>query len=147
MKIKSKRPVGITILAIAQIWIGCLNLIFIPLMGFHIWGPTVQRWIEMHLWIRPLATVSEVIVLLVYTGMGVALWKLHPWARRAEIGLIGIGASISIGEVMFTRRPFAILLVAWFCVVYGCIIFYLMRPRVRAAFSDEVRNEATDEAR
>lgn len=143
MGIKSKRPVGITILAIAQMWIGCLNLLFIPLSGLNIWGRTAQRWIEAHLWIRPLAIVGEVVLLVIYVGIGIGLWKLCPWARRTEIGLMGIGASFCIGNAIFFTPPaFAVVAVIWYCVTYGCVIFYLMRPRVRAAFILRASNEA-----
>jgi len=143
MRIKSKRPLGITLLAIAQVWIGCIDLVLLPFVGPPIWGRTAQKLAEAHHWIRPFAIVGEGIFLVVYAGIGIGLWKLCAWAWRAEIGLTGIGALICIGDAMFIRPPaFALLFVVGYVVAYGCIIRYLTRRRVRAAFTSVAFDEA-----
>ncbi len=111
------------------------------------WGRTAERLAEAHHWIRPLALVGECVFLVIYAGIGVGLWRLYTWARKAEIGLIGVGALICIGEAMFIRPPaFALLSVVVYVVGYGCIIRYLMRPRVRAAFTSLALDEAVQTA-
>lgn len=140
MRSKSKRPVGVAILAIAQVWIGCLNLLFIPVFGLHIsWGHKVDSWLSLHVWFRPFANAGEVFLLTVYTGIGVGLWKLYTWARRAEIGVMGVGAVICIADACSLRPPaLAIVGTAWHGVGFGFIIWYLMRPLVRTAFRTSV---------
>jgi hypothetical protein len=144
MRSKSKRPVGVTILAIGQVWIGCLNILFIPVFGLHIvWGHTVESWVASHVWFRPFATTGEVVLLTLYTGIGVGLWKLYPWARRAEIGVMGVGALTCIGVDLSMQPPaLAIVGVAWYVIGFGFVIWYLMRPRVRASFSSLELNDA-----
>jgi hypothetical protein len=137
MRSKSKRPVGVTILAIANVWIGCLNILFIPVFGLHIsWGHKVDSWLALHDSVRPFATAGEVVLFAVYTGVGVGLWKLYPWARRVEIAVMGVGALACMANASSSRPPaLALLGMAWYGVGFGFIIWYLMRPRVRAAFS------------
>lgn len=147
MTIQSKRPLGITFLTIAQVWIGCIDLVLLPFVGPPIWGRTVQNLAGAHHWIRPFVLVGEGIFLVIYAGIGIGLWKLCTWALHAEIVLIGVGALICIGDAMFIRPPaFALLFIVGYFVAYGCIIRYLVSQRVRAAFTSVTLDEVVPAA-
>jgi len=143
-RIKSKRPIGITILAALQMWIGIGSIVLSPITGSPMWlGGTAEKFLHAHHRIRPFAILAEVVFLIIYAGIGLGLWKLRSWARKAEIGLIAFCTLGCIVGDMFDARPlaFALLSIVFYAVGFGCIIWYLMRPRVRAAFTsaEEVR--------
>jgi hypothetical protein len=75
MKSKSKRPLVVTILAIAQVWIGCVNLLTLPINGIMLWGRTAERFALAHASFRPLAQIAEILFLMAYTGIGIGLWR------------------------------------------------------------------------
>ena len=151
MESTSKRPAGITILAGVQIFAGCANLVVavLPMTGIWLWGTTVATWVAAHPWARPIAFGGELLVFAIYIWIGIGLWRLRPWARRAEIVFLVVVALSRLVDAL-TFRPIAVAcaFLAWYALFYLWIIWYLMRPQVRAAFeslapAETVRNKSS----
>jgi len=143
MSSKSKRPIGITLLAGVFLWIGCLGSVFFPFFVFY--GLTADM---MNLFT---AGVSQSVVVrfgahflvfiwfllyVAYACIGFGLWKLQNWARKAVLGLAVFSAVAGVLVMPFVGQPAAMAvagIVAW---VLPCawLVWYLKRPRVRFAF-------------
>lgn len=137
METETKRPASITILAGAQIFIGCANLAIalLPMTGIWLWGNTVATWVTVHPGARLFAVASEILVFAIYIWLGIGLWRLHPWARRAEIVFLAIVGMDRIGDALFVRPLAATCgFIVWYAILYLSLIWYLKRPPVVAAF-------------
>jgi hypothetical protein len=83
------------------------------------------------------------IFMLVIAGIagfvGWGLWSLKEWARIVQIVLAGLGifrslfALMAIAHGHFLALPFTF---AWLAF-YGWVIYYLIQPEVKAAFSQQ----------
>jgi hypothetical protein len=137
METETKRPAGITILAGAQIFIGCANaaIALFPMTGIWLWGNTVAMWVAVHPGARPFAVATEILVFAIYTWLGVGLWRLRPWARRAEIVFLAVVGLDRLGDALFVRPLAAACgFIVWYAILYLSLIWYLTRPQVVAAF-------------
>jgi hypothetical protein len=137
MESTSKRPTGITILAGVQTFVGCANLAIalLPMTGIWLWGTTVATWVLAHPWARPIALGGELLVFAIYVWIGIGLWRLRPWARQAEIVFLVVVTLDRLADAL-SFRPVAVAcaFLAWYALFYLWLIWYLMRPQVRAAF-------------
>jgi uncharacterized membrane protein (DUF2068 family) len=69
--------------------------------------------------------------------MGFGLWKLKEWARIVSIVLAGIGAALQLLGLLGTLAHFNVLAVIWgifWLAIDALIIWYLIKPEVKAAF-------------
>jgi hypothetical protein len=142
--LKRKRPIGITLLAIAFLYIGGFGTVLTPLLahfgGFEIPGRqwltahvSSQRWLTLDVWLSGTATY---MVYVAYACIGFGLWKLRNWARRGVVALTGlfpvVGVFVGLG---FRQNAWITLAGILWCTACGFWLFwYLMRPRVRYAF-------------
>lgn len=144
MPSKFKRPIGITLFAIAFLWIGCCGAVFLPIIdGF---GATSIMWREiagsmMHseaaLKVSSYLFFSVLYLLYIaYVIIGFGLWKLRNCARKAALVVNLIGVLVSLTVLPFFVRPvaMAIAVVIGTAVPFAWFIWYLKRPRVCFAF-------------
>lgn len=69
--------------------------------------------------------------------VGFGLWKLKGWARIVSIVLAGIGAAFQLLGLLGTLAHFSLFAVVWslfWIAVDALIIWYLLKPEVKAAF-------------
>jgi hypothetical protein len=140
-----KRPVGITLLALAYLWIGLGTIIF-PILLYT--GAVTDLWRH----IAPDAIHSEVLLkfasylfffvlyacYVAYALIGFGLWKLRNWARKSAIAFNVFLVISTLPILLFRVRPWfiGIPLLLGTLPVFGWIIWYLRRPRVRFAFGE-----------
>ncbi|MDR5726890.1 MAG: hypothetical protein RB191_05425 [Terriglobia bacterium] len=144
MSSKQKRPIGITLLAIAFLWIGCCGAVFYPIIaGFGastmIWREIAGRVIHSEAILKASSYLFSSFFYLLYVAyavMGFGLWKLCNWARKAVLIVNLLGVLISITALPFFVRPgaLAIAVVTGTAVPFAWFVWYLKRPRVCFAF-------------
>jgi hypothetical protein len=144
MNPKQKRPVGITLLAAAFLWIGCLGTLFFPIIVFS--GGTTTLWrliaggvIHSESWLRItsyLFVSTWFLFYVAYAFIGFGLWKLRNWARKAILALMEFFAVVSILALPFLVRlaAMAIAAVIYTSLFFAWTVWYLKRPRVCFAF-------------
>lgn len=147
MNPKQKRPVGITLLAIVHLWIGCLGTVVFPFVAFSSDSMIAfQRLAAVEIHSESLLRISSYLFVstwflgyVAYAVIGFGLWKLRNWARKAVLVLIVIIIFICVvcalpfaffGE----RGALAVVIVMGIVVPYAWIFWYMKRPRVRFAF-------------
>jgi hypothetical protein len=152
MNSKSKRPVGITILAGVFLWTGCLGSILFPIV--LIFSGLATDMVndlagvgQSHPWLRPAVRVGAYLLVLIwyllyvaYACIGFGLWKLRNWARKAVLGLSLLSVVAGVLVVPFAGLPPAMSgawIVSWISL-WAWLAWYLMRPRVRFAFGATV---------
>jgi hypothetical protein len=144
MNPKQKRPIGITLLAAAFLWIGCLGTLFFPIIVFS--GGTTTLWrliaggvIHSESWLRItsyLFVSTWFLFYVAYAFIGFGLWKLRNWARKAILALTEFFAVVCVLVLPFLVRPaaMAIAVVIYTSLFIAWTIWYLKRPRVCFAF-------------
>jgi hypothetical protein len=149
MNYQHKRPLGITLLALLFLWIGCFGTLFFPIMIIlggvgQLWDTLTSTLIYSHalnlvgLWLFSLTWFSAYVL---YAFIGFGLWKLHKWALRAIVIVqwLGIiGALIAVIGVAQFQAALAISVGVGTIAPFGGILWYLSRPHVRYAFEPEV---------
>ena len=69
--------------------------------------------------------------------VGFGLWKLKEWARVVSIVLYGISAALQLLGLLGSLAHFNAFAVIWsvfWIAVDAFVIFYLLKPEVKAAF-------------
>ncbi|HEV7676875.1 MAG TPA: hypothetical protein VGQ12_20285 [Candidatus Angelobacter sp.] len=69
--------------------------------------------------------------------LGFGLWKLKGWARIVSIVLYGISAAFQVLGILGTLAHFNVFALMWgafWVAVDAFIIWYLLKPEVKAAF-------------
>ena len=140
-----KRPLGITLLAIPFVWIGCMGTLIFPLMILAGIGRTFWQLLTPYLFHSKALSLTVTTLLLIiwlggyvlYAFIGFGLWKLRRWALKATVIVNSIAIAMGVIVVAFLVKlepllavPMAIGLV----IPYAGILWYLRRPNVRAAF-------------
>lgn len=139
-----KRPVGVTILALVFLWIGCCGAVFFPLVaGFGAfnapWDGFAGRVIHSEVWLRVTLYLLQTLWYLVYIAyaiIGFGLWKLRAWARTAVfvINLIGAAAGLVVAAIFVRPGTLALAVLAGTVPPLLWMAWYTQRPRVRFAF-------------
>lgn len=139
-----KRPIGITLLALSFLWIGCIGTVIFPIMvgfgGGLLFGRTIAaNVIHSARALTIFATAFTVVFYLFYVAyaiIGFGLWKLRPWAYRAVVVLEALSILVGACVLPFFIKPLAIALtgVGWVVTVSAWMLWYLRRPGVRFAF-------------
>ena len=83
------------------------------------------------------AGVFIIIVGGVSALVGFGLWKLKEWARVVSIVLYGISAALQLLGLLGSLAHFNAFAVIWsvfWIAVDAFVIFYLLKPEVKAAF-------------
>jgi hypothetical protein len=144
MSYKPRRPLGVTFLALAFLWIGFVGTIIFPLIAFT--TPWHQLGISLFGarlasagWFR---TISAILgwfwffAYIAYAVIGFGLWKLKNWARKS---VLVITALCIVGSVLCAInfvRPFSMSIAVVGIALFYCgwMAYYLLRPRVLYAF-------------
>ena len=139
------RPVGVTILAIlnfigaAFCLLGGIAMIlgggFMATMLSQGQGSAGAAGILAGL--GAAAGVFIIIVGGVSALVGFGLWKLKEWARVVSIVLYGISAALQLLGLLGSLAHFNAFAVIWsvfWIAVDAFVIFYLLKPEVKAAF-------------
>ena len=139
-----KRPVGVTILALVYLWIGCFGTVFFPFIVAF--GAFTKPWdhfaggvIHSELWLRiTFYTLLSVLYLfyVAYAVIGFGLWKLRSWARTSVfvINLIGAAAGLCVAAIFVRPGILALAVLAETVPPFLWMAWYTQRPRVRFAF-------------
>lgn len=120
-----KRPLGVTLLAVLDLFGGLLGLGASALWLAAAQSPDLTR-VEGAVALQALAAVG-VLFSLIYLVAGVGLLRLTPWGRIAQMILAGIG----------------LLAVPLGTIVSAVILYYFTRPGVKVLFSGRAPNEVT----
>lgn len=144
MNPKQKRPLGVTLLALAFLWIGCFGTLFFPLIGltggtFTLWKLAFGAMIHSELWLKIIAHSLDCILFglyVAYAVIGFGLWKLKNWARKSALTITTLGVVLGLVVALVYVRPLLMGFSVFGCATFyfGWIAWYLMRPRVRFAF-------------
>ncbi len=139
-----KRPFGITLLAIAFIYIGCIGSIALPIIVLAGDATTSGRlifggMIHSAFWLRITFYLFVSIWFLFYVAyavIGFGLWKLKNWARKSVLVLFEIFGALCLLALPIFVKPIvlAAAIVIGIAPFFGWQIWYLKRPRVCFAF-------------
>lgn len=126
-----QRPTGVTILAVLAVIGGLLGLCgSLALFGFGGLGALsgeVKAGVTTFLF-GGLGLVSS----LLYLAFGFGAWMLKPWAWL--LGMIGAGLSIASNVLSLVTGNTTVISVLIGVAISGIIIWYLLRPDIKAAF-------------
>lgn len=148
--VKRKRPVGVTILAVMFLYIGCIGTIFIPIglaaSGMMPFLHVLQMYLGKFIHAGPLLTFSTDALLVVwylayvlYALIGFGLWKLKSWARRAVIAICIISLAIGMLLLIWVRPlELALAILTLDALQMGLIWWYMSWLNVRFAFGEPV---------
>ena len=142
-----KRPLGITLLALPFLWIGCGGTLVFPivLLSGGI-GQLIDWWTGDFIHSENLRLTIACAVALIWFGcyvlyafIGFGLWKLRRWGWKILIVVQVVCLAIGlIGAACCYREPFLAAAVAVFALMFcGIFLWYLDRPNVRVAFQVE----------
>lgn len=144
MNPKRLRPIGVTLLAVAFLWIGCIGTLIFPIIalaggGSELWRLIAGKAIHSDTVLRATSYVFGLIWFLLYVAyaiIGFGLWKLRDWARKSvlAINLLGIAAGFLCALIFARPAAFAVAIMIGTVVPFGWFAWYLIRPRVRFAF-------------
>jgi hypothetical protein len=140
-----KRPLGITLLAIPFIWIGCSGALILPLMSLAGVGAIFRKLLTPYLFhSTALAVAASSLLLLLWLGayilyafLGYGLWKLRPWALKGAVivHVFGIVIGLIAVIILLKYEPLMALPIGIGTISpFAGILWYLKRPNVRAAF-------------
>jgi hypothetical protein len=116
------RPLGVTLIALRDFLGVAASLILIWLLGSNTGGPSNTASI--------LGTLTCLLMLSALLGifLGFGLWRMRPWARITQI-------TFSILSIIFSAFLPSIGGGQLLGALVDClIVFYLLQPRVGAAF-------------
>lgn len=138
------RPIGVTLLALAFLWIGIGGATFVPIIiltgGMNpLWSPAVGSIIHSSAHLKLFYRALDLLLYLAYIAyaiIGFGLWKLKNWARICVLAIVVIGlvATIIIGPVFKLPILMAISIFGMAATELGWMGWYLLRPRVQNAF-------------
>ena len=139
-----KRPVGVTILALVYLWIGCFGTLVFPFIALNggssqIWRHWVAGAIHSEPALRVTGHIFTLIWFLWYVAYGVigfGLWKLRNWAYRAILVMNEFFVVVCLLVLPFLVRPpaLAVAVVIGTAIPFACIVWYLKQPNVGFAF-------------
>lgn len=146
------RPVGVTILAILA-FIGAafclLGGILMMVGGGFMASLMNQQGGQGAGVLAGLGAVAGVFIIIIgglYGLVGFGLWKLKNWARIVTIVLLGIGIAMQLLGLLGTLAHFNLFAFVWtvfWIAVDAFIIWYLLKPEVKAAFQGAQIRAAT----
>jgi hypothetical protein len=155
MSPKQNRPIGVTLIALAFLWIGCLGTLFLPLIGLtgvlsSVWQPALGSMIHSGAWLHAISYALNSVwffLYLLYAFIGFGLWRLKNWARKSVLGIAIVGVTAGLVVSLVFVRPIAlgISVIGMAVVEFGWLSWYLLRPRVRYAFGAWGRYSAAGE--
>lgn len=156
MNDRRKRPIGITLLALPFLWIGCIGTLIFPILLLTgAVGQLSEAFLAERIQSDGLRLAVATLLTLIWFGgyvlygfIGFGLWKLRKWAWWAAVIVhwISLAMCIAAGAVFANTLPRQPLLAIPFAIglmaPLAGILWYLYRPLVRIAFQLEIANEA-----
>ncbi len=146
------RPVGVTILAILDFLGAAICLL--GGIGMLVGGGAIATAISQQAGASGAGVLQALgaglgVVLLIGAALGAllgwGLWTLKNWARIVTIVLMGINILFALLGLLGTLAHFNLFTLIWtlfWIAVYGLIIWYLLKPDVKAAFQGRARAAA-----
>jgi hypothetical protein len=146
-EVRMGRPVGVTVLAILD-FIGA-GLCVLGGLGMMLGGGFIATMINQQggqgsagaagifAGLGAAAGVFIIIIGGVSALVGFGLWKLKGWARIVSIVLAGIGGAFQLLGLLGSLAHFNLFAVVWslfWLAIDALIIWYLLKPEVKAAF-------------
>ena len=145
MNPKRNRPIGVTLIALGFLWIGCCGTLFFPIIGLTgalsaMWPLALGSTIHSQPWLKAISYALGFVWFLIYVAyavIGFGLWKLKNWARKSVLGISIVGAIAALIVSLIFVRPIilGVCAIGLAAVEFGWLGWYLMRPRVRHAFA------------
>ena len=137
-----RRPTGITFLAIVYLVLGLFSLLWSGLVfgigglsaatGWLFGQEAIQSMGGASLWSGLLGLISAVVQIV--TAIGLLRMKRWAWV----LALISAGLTLLQGLMgLFSGGLFGFLCGALWLIVPAAIFFYLLKPSVRAAFTEK----------
>jgi hypothetical protein len=146
MNPNKRGPIGVTLIALAFLWIGCGGSLILPIISltggtFAMWKLAIGSLIHSEAWLRVIAHSLDCVLFLWYVAyavIGFGLWKLKNWARKSLIVIAVLGMAVGLVASLMMVRPMilAVSVLGIALAQCGWLAWYLMRPRVRYAFGD-----------
>jgi hypothetical protein len=144
MNTKRTRPIGVTLIALAFLWIGCGGTLLLPIIGLTggmsaMWRLALGSMIHSEAWLKTISLLLDFVLFLlyvVYAIVGFGLWKLRNWARKSVLGMtifVAI-AGLAVSLIFVRPVPLGVSVLGIVIVQFGWLAWYLMRPRVQYAF-------------
>lgn len=134
-----KRPTGVTILAIIAVIYGVFSLLLalLGLLGSALLASGVgAAAIKYSAGTLAYATISDAVLGILYLGFGIGAFQLRGWAWTVGVAALvldivrSILGVVVIGGFSARRIVFPSITV----VIALLLLWYLLRPNVRAAF-------------
>jgi len=146
------RPVGVTILAVLN-FIGAafclLGGIAVILGGGVIASLLSQQGAGASGILAGLGAAAGVFIIIIGgigALVGFGLWKLKGWARIVSIVLVGINGAFQLLGLLGSLAHFNAFAVIWsvfWVAIDAMIIWYLLKPEVKAAFQRPIASTAS----
>jgi hypothetical protein len=148
------RPVGVTILAVLN-FIGAA-LCLLGGIGMILGGGFIATMLSQQgqgsagaagvlAGLGAAAGVFIIIIGGISALLGFGLWKLKGWARIVSIVLYGISGALQLLGLLGTLAHFNVLALVWsvfWVAVDAFVIWYLLKPEVKAAFQSPAQARA-----
>lgn len=134
-----KRPVGVTILAVIAIVYGIFSLLLalLGLLGSALLASGVAAAaIRYSAGTLAYATISDVVLGILYLAFGIGAFRLKGWAWTAGIAALVLDVVRQIVGIVVIQGFTATKIVgaSITIVIALLLLWYLFRPNVRAAF-------------
>jgi hypothetical protein len=155
-EVRMGRPVGVTVLAIFD-FIGA-GICVLGGLGMMLGGGFIATMINQQggqgsagaagifAGLGAAAGVFIIIIGGVCALVGFGLWKLKGWARIVSIVLAGISGALQLLGLLGSLAHFNLFAVVWslfWIAIDALIIWYLLKPEVKAAFQAPQARGAT----
>lgn len=141
---KRERPIGVTLIALTSLWIGCCGTLFLPIIGLtggmsFVWRHALGSVVHSEAWLHAISYALDSVWFLLYVFyavIGFGLWRQRNWARKSVLGIAIVGVIAGVVVSLIFVRPIilGISVIGIAAVELGWLVWYLMRPRVRYAF-------------
>lgn len=138
------RPIGVTLIAVAFLWIGFGGTLLYSLVMLSGGNDLLWRWelestIHSSALLKIFSTTLDIVLYLMYITyaiIGVGLWKLKNWARISVlcIAMIGLVGAFLVGPILRMSLLMSASIIGISAVEFGWIGWYFLRPAVQNAF-------------
>jgi len=137
------RPVGINLLALNYLVIGCFGALFLPLL---LWAasPAIHALIAQRIRAPFLSILVTCVVMTIWAGgyilyalTGYGMLRLRMWAWKAAVILHWVSIGLALVAIAVVARydwMLSLSVGAISLLWFGGILYYLQRPRVRWPF-------------